>query len=125
MSIYHLENGVQPEHAERLNRAFRLALSALHLTDRGDAPICNMVAQKVVEIDATGVHDPEGIAKLAAKEFRPSKIETRPALVDACCARCVCSEADRRPNLRDALPLVMIKTAPVRLALTAIAPTIC
>jgi hypothetical protein len=63
------ENKVKPEDAERLNRAFRLALSALHLTDRGDDPICQMIARKVVEIDAD---DPEEIAKLAAKQFGPS-----------------------------------------------------
>jgi hypothetical protein len=54
---------------ERLNRAFRLALSALHLTDRGDDPICQMIARKVVEIDADGTGEPEEIAKLAAKQF--------------------------------------------------------
>ena len=67
-----LENKVKPEDAERLNRAFRLALSSLHLTDRGDDPICQMIARKVVEIDADGTGDPEEIAKLAAKQFGPS-----------------------------------------------------
>jgi hypothetical protein len=27
--------------------------------------------------------------------------------VDACCGSCVCSDADRRPNLRDTLPPMM------------------
>jgi hypothetical protein len=44
----------------------------LHLTDRGDDPICQMIARKVLEIDADGTGDPEEIAKLAAKQFGPS-----------------------------------------------------
>jgi hypothetical protein len=53
---------------DRLNRAFGLTLSALHLVDRND-PVCAIVARKVIEIDAAGWHEPGEIAKLAAEQL--------------------------------------------------------
>lgn len=60
---------IKAEDVERLNRAFTLALHSLHLVDRND-PICEMVARKVIEIDAAGTHESEEIASLAAKQLR-------------------------------------------------------
>jgi hypothetical protein len=60
----------KPEEVERLNRAFALALSLLGLVDRND-PICEMVARKVIDIDAAGTHEPEEIAKLAVARLGP------------------------------------------------------
>jgi hypothetical protein len=57
-----------PEEVERLNRAFALALSILNLVDRND-PICEIVARKIIEINAAGWHEPEEIAKLAAAQL--------------------------------------------------------
>jgi hypothetical protein len=62
------EGKIKPEEVERLNRAFTFALSALSLVDRND-PICEIVAHKVIEIDAAGTHDPEEIARLAVKQL--------------------------------------------------------
>lgn len=59
-----------PEDIERLNQAFALALSLLGLVDRND-PICEMVARKVIEIDAAGTHKPEKVAKLAVARLGP------------------------------------------------------
>jgi len=61
---------VKPEDSERLSRAFALALSYLGLVDRQD-PICEIVAQKIVEIDRAGTRDPDEIAKLAVKQLGP------------------------------------------------------
>jgi hypothetical protein len=62
------EAGTDPVEIERLNRAFAFTLKSLSLVDRND-PICEIVACKVIEIDKAGTHDPQEIAKLAAKQF--------------------------------------------------------
>jgi hypothetical protein len=59
---------IKPEEFERLNKAFAFTLHTLSLVDRGD-PLSEIVARKVIEIDAAGVHDVKEIAKIAAKEF--------------------------------------------------------
>jgi hypothetical protein len=59
---------IKPEEVERLNRAFAFALRSLSLIDRND-PLCNMVARRVIEIDAAGTHDPRQIAERAMREF--------------------------------------------------------
>lgn len=64
------EGNVKPDDVERLNRAFALALSLLGLVDQND-PICEMVARKVIDIHATGTHEPEEIAKLAVERLGP------------------------------------------------------
>jgi len=58
----------QPGEGRRLNRAFSFALRSLSLVDRND-PICEIVARKVIEIDAAGTHDPKEIASLAVKQL--------------------------------------------------------
>jgi hypothetical protein len=65
------EGKITPEEVERLNRAFTFTLQSLHLVDRND-PICEIVARKVIEIDAAGTHDPKEIASLAVKQLGPS-----------------------------------------------------
>jgi hypothetical protein len=59
---------IRPEEFERLDRAFTFTLKSLSLVDRDD-PLCEIVARKVIEIDASGTHEPREIAKIAAKEF--------------------------------------------------------
>jgi len=70
MPINRLLSGskMEPEEIERLNRAFSLTLKSLNLVDRND-PICEIVARKVIEIDRAGTHDPQEIARLAAKQL--------------------------------------------------------
>jgi hypothetical protein len=52
------------EKAAVLNRAFQHALRELGLVDRADA-LTNIVAEKIVEIGATGISRPEEIARAA------------------------------------------------------------
>ncbi|WFU17187.1 hypothetical protein [Bradyrhizobium sp. CB3481] len=65
------EGKLKPEQVERLNRAFTFTLRSLSLVDRND-PICEIVARKVIEIDAAGTHDPQEISRLAAKQLGPT-----------------------------------------------------
>jgi hypothetical protein len=58
----------KPEEVERLNRAYTFTLRSLRLIDRND-PLCDIVADKVIEIDAAGTHEPEEIARLAVKHL--------------------------------------------------------
>jgi hypothetical protein len=62
------EGNFTPIDAKRLEKAFALTLHDLGLVDRSD-PVCDIVAQKVIEIGATGTHDPKEIAKLAVKQL--------------------------------------------------------
>ena len=57
-----------PDEIDNLNLAFKKALRLLHLVDRDD-PLTELVARKIVEIDATGVHDAAEIAKIAVKQL--------------------------------------------------------
>jgi hypothetical protein len=59
---------IKPEEVERLNRAFAVTLRSLSLVDRDD-PVCEIVARKVIEIDAAGTHDPAEIASLAVRQL--------------------------------------------------------
>jgi hypothetical protein len=51
-----------------LNLAFKQALRSLHLVDRDD-PVTEIVARKIIEIAATGVHDAAEIAEIAIKQL--------------------------------------------------------
>jgi len=62
---------IKPEDVERLNRAVAFALGALGLVDRND-PLCEIVARKVIEIDAAGTRDPNEIGMSAAKQLGPT-----------------------------------------------------
>jgi hypothetical protein len=64
------EGKIKPEEVERLNQAFAFTLSVLGLVDRND-PICEIVARKILEIDATGTHDPKEIATVAVAQLGP------------------------------------------------------
>ena len=64
----YMEGKIKPEEVERLNRAFMFTLRSLSLVDRDD-PICEIIARKVIEIDAGGIHDPKEISKLATKQL--------------------------------------------------------
>lgn len=56
------------ERAVVLNRAFQCALSELGLVDRADA-LTKVVAEKILEVGATGPSDPEEIARAAIKRL--------------------------------------------------------
>ena len=57
-----------PNEIENLNVAFKQALRLLYLVDRDD-PLTELVARKIIEIDAAGVHDAAEIAKLAVGQL--------------------------------------------------------
>jgi hypothetical protein len=59
---------IKTEDVERLDRAFTFTLRSLSLVDRDD-PVCEIVALKVIEINAAGVRDPQDIARLAVKKL--------------------------------------------------------
>jgi hypothetical protein len=59
---------IKPEEVERLDRAFTFTLKSLHLPDRND-PVCEIVARKIIEIDATGTRDLDEIVKRTAREL--------------------------------------------------------
>jgi hypothetical protein len=56
------------DEVERLNRAFTFSLRSLSLVDRDDH-LCEIVARKIIDIDAAGTHDPQEIAKLTIKQL--------------------------------------------------------
>jgi hypothetical protein len=64
------EGKFKPEDIDRLNRAFALALNLLGLVDRND-PVCEMVARKIISINAAGTRDAKEIAKLAVAQLGP------------------------------------------------------
>ena len=70
MSINRLlkDGKINPEGVKRLNRAYTFTLRSLSLVDRND-PVCEIIARKIIEIDAAGTHDPKDIARLAVKEL--------------------------------------------------------
>jgi hypothetical protein len=51
-----------------LDRAFTFTLRSLSLVDRDD-PVCEIIALKVIEINAAGIRDPQDIARLAVKKL--------------------------------------------------------
>ena len=59
---------LRTDEIENLNSAFKRALRSLHLVDRDD-PLAEIVARKIIEIAATGVHDAAEIAKIAVKQL--------------------------------------------------------
>jgi hypothetical protein len=63
-----MDGKLAPEEAERLNRALKLVLSALHLVDRSD-PLTDLIAKKVIAVSATGVDDPTEISNIVIKQL--------------------------------------------------------
>ena len=59
---------LRPDAIKNLNLAFKQALRSLYLVDRDD-PLTELVARKIIEIDATGVHDAAEIARLAVEQL--------------------------------------------------------
>ena len=60
---------IKPEDVERLNRAYTFTLRSLSLVDRDNDPLCEIVARKVIEVDAAGTRAPNEIASLAIKQL--------------------------------------------------------
>jgi hypothetical protein len=62
-----------PEEAERLNRALKLVLGALHLVDCND-PLTDLIAKKLVEVGATGVRSVFATAHDDRQTRAPSRL---------------------------------------------------
>ncbi|AHY49347.1 hypothetical protein JQ582_37210 [Bradyrhizobium japonicum] len=52
----------------RINAAYEQALHALCVKDRDD-PLTEMIANKIIKIAQSGVHDPAEIARLAIEQL--------------------------------------------------------
>ena len=68
MAIYRLLRNAPLAESSHLVGAYELTLRALDLVDRND-PLTAMVADKIMEIGATGLKDPAEISKRAVKLF--------------------------------------------------------
>ena len=62
------EANYKPEQVDRLNRAFCVDPRPPRPA-RSNDPICEIVARKIIEINAAGWHEPEEIAELAAAQL--------------------------------------------------------
>jgi len=68
MAIYRRLANAPLSDAAHLFAAYELTLLALSLVDRND-PLTTMIANKVIEIGATGLKDPDEISKRAVKSL--------------------------------------------------------
>ena len=68
MAIYLLLRKTPLAESSHLIAAYELTLRALDLVDRND-PLTTMIADRIVEIGATGLKDPAEISKRAVKLF--------------------------------------------------------
>ena len=66
MAIYRLLRNTPLAESSHLIAAYELTLRALSLVDRND-PLTAMIADKIMEIGATGLKDPAEISKRAVK----------------------------------------------------------
>jgi len=62
------EGKIDSTKGAELNSAFEYALRELGLVDRADA-LTNIVAEKIIEVGATAVTDPEEMARAAIKRL--------------------------------------------------------
>ena len=69
MAIYRWLHNTPLAETGHLIAAYELTLRALDLVDRND-PLTAMIANKVLEIGATGLKDPAEISNRAVKSFR-------------------------------------------------------
>jgi hypothetical protein len=63
------ESNLTPEQRHVLELAFNAALRKLNIVDRND-PVCEIVAQKVMEIGSSGASNAVAIAELAVRQLR-------------------------------------------------------
>ena len=69
MAIYRLLKNTPLAESSHLIAAYELTLRALSLVDRND-PLTAMIADKIIEIGATGLKDSDEISKRAVKSLR-------------------------------------------------------
>ena len=69
MAIYRLLRNTPLTESGHLIAAYEMTLRALDLVDRND-PLTTMIAEKIIEIGATGLKDPAEISKRAVKLLR-------------------------------------------------------
>jgi hypothetical protein len=66
------QSSFKPEQRHVLELAFSHVLRKLELVDRND-PICEIVAQKVIKIGASGASDAAAIAEMAFRQLAPDQ----------------------------------------------------
>ncbi|QOG22989.1 MULTISPECIES: hypothetical protein [Bradyrhizobium] len=59
---------LQPDMVNRIHAAYEQALHSLCVKDRDD-PLTEMIANKIVKIAQSGVHDPAEISRLAIEQL--------------------------------------------------------
>jgi hypothetical protein len=64
-----------PQELQLLDLMYRRTLRRLGLVDRGDDPVCQTVARKIIEIYNRGASNPIGISELAIRELDLPKPE--------------------------------------------------
>ena len=69
MAIYRWLQNTPLAKTGHLFAAYELTLHALNLVDRDD-PLTTVIADKIIEIGATGLKDPVEISKRAVKSFK-------------------------------------------------------
>jgi hypothetical protein len=65
------DSDLSPEQRHVLTLAFDQTLRKLNLVDRDD-PVSEIVARKIIEINATGVTNAVAISEIAVREFSKS-----------------------------------------------------
>lgn len=65
------DSKLKPDEIKNLNTAFEQALHALSLVDCND-PLTELVARKIIQIGAAGIHDPARISEIALKQLKAS-----------------------------------------------------
>ena len=66
------QSSFTPKQRQVLELAFRRALRKLELVDCND-PICEIVADKVIKIGASGASDAAAIAEMAVSQLNPDR----------------------------------------------------
>jgi hypothetical protein len=72
VTIYRLLEGhaFDPEAVAVMTTAYEDACRALNLTDKRSDPLTQILAQKIIEIAKTGVHDSAEILKIVLKQMQ-------------------------------------------------------
>ena len=58
-----------PEQCQVIELAFKCALRKLDLVDRGNDPVCEIVARKVIEVGKSGVTNAVAISEIAVRQL--------------------------------------------------------
>lgn len=79
MTIWRMltSNELGPEEKQILDLAYRQSLKKLGLIDGGDDPLCEVVAHKIIEVNARGVRNVVAISEIAVRELKSASALAR------------------------------------------------